>query len=347
MAIKKCLMKGEMTKVNKAVDKRKPATRKDQRLAKKQEDLFGDMFVKMEATVGPKLSKEPFADIALAMKKKMKIKGVKTSQAKVNRMLKRKIKPKGKIKPPKKISKISKEERVTFYRGKDQKIYDKYYSKYMDDPKLRTKKDFRIKWRDDVSKDIQSATTDWKLSSTRPGPTGLKMKAENMEMGIDVKTRLRRGYSPENRRLALQFGNRIKNEDYLKTRALHQAYMNKNNIKEVTLYRGVGGKTGVRLAKEIKRLDIGSTVTINQNSLVGYTSKQTVADSFGVMEGGVTLKIKVKSAGIVLHDDLWWDLFGDVYKIMEDMGLDGLNGEKEFMCLGKKLTLKIKDVVIK
>ena len=82
--IKKCLTKGEMTKVNKAVDKRKPATRKDQRFAKKQEEMFrklDDQFIKGIDNLDKKAK-------ITAIQSELKRKGVAVSRQKINRMLK-------------------------------------------------------------------------------------------------------------------------------------------------------------------------------------------------------------------------------------------------------------------
>lgn len=358
MSVKRCLTKGEMTKVNKAVDKRKPATRQKQRLAGKQEELFGKIIANKSFMnkVNKLKTKKLRIDTIHAEFKRIGSKiGVDASRAKLKRMFQEGLEiPKVKVKP--KISKIPKPvikpeipkvipkvKGVKFNNIKSQKIYDKHYNEFMADPKLKTKKDFKKEWKKIVAKDIKKSTTEWKFASTNPAPSGLKIKAENMEKGIEVPTRL----GQKVKRSAFKFANKIKEQDYLETRALHQAYMDKKGIKEITLYRGVGGETGVKIAKDIKKLKSGSSVTINQNSLVGYSSDYKVADSFGAAEGGITIRMKVKVTDIVLHDDLWGDLFGKVVDIMDDWGLDGLDGEKEFMCLGKKMIIKAEDITAK
>lgn len=105
MAIKKCLMKGEMTKVNKVVDKRKPATRKDQRFATKQEEIFDRLtkdkdFMKKLETLSPK-------NKIRAFQVEFERNRVTVSQAKIKRMLKGDI---GVKIPEPKIPKIPKPE---------------------------------------------------------------------------------------------------------------------------------------------------------------------------------------------------------------------------------------------
>lgn len=343
--VKKCLTKGEMTKVNKAVDKKKPATRKDQRLAGKQETFFDKKMGAGDKDFWEDMADYNKAERMTAVLLEFRRANIDISKSKITQLLNKKFKVKiPKIKKPRKIPTV---KGLVFSKAKDQKIYDSYYNGFMKDSKLKTKKDFTAKWKKIVSKDIKESTSTWKFSTSRPEPSGLKMKAESIERGIETRTRLKRGYSPENKRLSVKFANKIKTQDYLETRALHQAYMDKNNIRKVTLYRGIGGQRGRQLVIEIKKAGRKSIIEIDQNSLVGYSSKREVGNTFGVNSGGATIRLRMKSTDIVLHDDLWWDIFGDVVDIMEDHGLDGLDNEGEFMCLGKRVIVKMKDIAIK
>ncbi len=138
---------------------------------------------------------------------------------------------------------------------------------------------------------------------------------------------------------------------YIRVKAFSQTYMeNIYDTKEVTLYRGLNGEPGRRLANNIyKSWKKGgverSLFPVNDMSLVGYSSEQPVAMDFGtfsVVNGVVNneytlvLRQRIAIKDIVLPSDLF------------DVFANKTASEREFILLGKdKGNWALKDLYLR
>lgn len=102
----------------------------------------------------------------------------------------------------------------------------------------------------------------------------------------------------------------LSEEEYLKARAITQAYYAKKKVSNVTLYRGVGGSTGKQLKKDIiaAKKRGKKFITIKEQSLSSYSPDREVANAFGTDVGGVVIKRKVPVKDVFIHDDVWSDV---------------------------------------
>lgn len=192
----------------------------------------------------------------------------------------------------------------------------------------------------------------WQSSSMQFSPMALKHWAQILEkQGSTAKMIFPDGWGKEviakiKEELASS-GETYKNM-YLQLRALNQSYMETMNIKEVVLYRGTDGKFGEILAKSVEE---NSTMkrtrfSIMDPSLACYSSDKKVALSFSELlpsstsstykgPRGIMVKRVVPRKDIVVHKDL----------------LSGLTGrykdEAEFIVLGGKLSISLKDIIWK
>lgn len=172
--------------------------------------------------------------------------------------------------------------------------------------------------------DMYSVFLKWQSGTNLTLPTAVKVLASKMEgVPLIVKDK---GIL----RLAVSWAEG-KEDQYLRVRALNQAYMSRIGVVEETLYRGTDGATGRRLAGWIKEKELSPEVKLHdivleleENALVGYSSSSQVGHSFGSNLDGVTVIQKVKAADIVVHKNL-----------LSELTLE-LRSEEEFIILGGK-----------
>ncbi len=123
----------------------------------------------------------------------------------------------------------------------------------------------------------------------------------------------------------------ISDADYLRLRAINQAYMEHVGVDEVTLYRGTDGKEGEKIAAALRKTS-HKKATLMDAPIAGYTPKKSVADDFGFDVDGVTVKRTVRRSDIIIHEDL----LAGVTR--------GFRYEREMMVSGGKLEHDIKDM---
>lgn len=372
MSAKKCLCPKDHTKIKNAVDKNKPMSMPKQKMAEKQEKMFSDLnknpnFQKSLAGLNKSKTvtaiQEQYAQngviVTRSKIKKMMNNGVtviKPSTIKPSSIPKAKstkgsttsafqtvsmdlTPPIRRVVPP--ISKVTPISRMPSEKGaarfistKNQKTYDKYYDEFMNDGKLLTTKQFKDKWDSTMSSEMRTAVRSWKVGTDKVSVIGLKKKAEKLEIG-NLKTIIRKNYSASDLKKIINAEKAIGDDAYIKMRALSQSYFDKTGVRKVTLYRGTDGKTGKKLAKQIKEMQKSGkkTTIIHDNSLSGYTADAQTADGFGPYRGGITVRVKFDSKDVLLPHDLWpKSKFAD---------------ESEFMCIGGNRTVSLKDIALK
>ncbi len=149
----------------------------------------------------------------------------------------------------------------------------------------------------------------WRGTTQSLSPTGLKYKAELMEQK-PLKTFAKDSFTKEQLENAARA---IPDEEYIRVRAMTQAYYRGNGIKKVTLYRGTDGqKSGPAYRRKVEELRRkypeqwkDMTVEMRETSLVGWSDKQSIAKSFGDGVGGITVGLEVDAKEIFLPHQLW------------------------------------------
>lgn len=362
MAIKSCLTGGDKAQINNALKKNKPVSAEQQKLVEKQEK----MFTSLDKDFNKSIAGMKRMDKITAIQKKFSGNGVNITRQKINKMMKGeftvskpgvaispktipitkappievppvtkmpivKAPPKGLVEteaPPL----IPKSDSVQFLDSKNQALYNKHYNEFMQDAKLATKVNFQSKWKSTMPGSMHKAVKDWKIDTARKSAVGLKMKAEKLEVG-GLKTVVRKGLS---KKRMLEFADAertISDNAYVKMRALSQAYFDKMGIKNITLYRGTDGKTGKKIASQLKSMVAKGEkgmITITDNALTGYTSHSRIADRFGPYQGGVTVKVKFRANEVLLPYDLWPQTSHIT--------------EYESMCIGGRRSINLKDI---
>jgi hypothetical protein len=102
----------------------------------------------------------------------------------------------------------------------------------------------------------------------------------------------------------------VTKDQYLRMRALNQAYMEHLGEKQVTLYRGTNGDTGPKLVKELREaVKAGETDFVFPDSAIaGYSSSKSQGESWGKSNGGITVTATVPAHDIIVHEKLLCDL---------------------------------------
>lgn len=97
----------------------------------------------------------------------------------------------------------------------------------------------------------------------------------------------------------------------LHLRAFNQVYMKKAGIREVELWRGIGGEKGNLIAKSFFKEGYHRTkFSIVDASVSGYSSDRSVSAEFGLSftspESGFLMRRTAPAQDVVLHEDLLW-----------------------------------------
>ena len=176
---------------------------------------------------------------------------------------------------------------------------------------------------------------EWQKDTALDIPMKLKIKAFEMEKNLP-KVVYESGLSKNNYSNDL-YSVMFTDEDYLKIRAFNQAYMEILEQDVYTLYRGTDGKTGKKIRnyiiEESNKTEVKRTKWhMTDSALTGYTSNIKTANSFGANVGGVTVRLEVNKADIIIHKDLISGITRKHY------------GEKEFIVRGIDRPVDIKDI---
>jgi hypothetical protein len=173
---------------------------------------------------------------------------------------------------------------------------------------------------------------DWKHSAQGVGPAFLKAIAKRIErkkpkvyvdkgLLLDVKkgddALIVRSYRRKkgektliDQRIYIGTSKEDIKKQYIKMRALQQAIYKQEKIKNLLLYRGIGGKAGERLAKEIKEIIKSeksnweaAIFEMTNDGLSGYSLEKSVAISWGKGVDGVTISRNIDRKDVLFSID--------------------------------------------
>lgn len=149
--------------------------------------------------------------------------------------------------------------------------------------------------------------------------TGKEMKYPAKWLGMGMKF-------VDNFEQAVLNGEYLKKDDFLKIRALNQSYMESIGVKEMQLYRGTTGRTGMEYAKYLSNNPDITHIEIKDATVAGYSSDKGLADTFGYEPGGITVSRLVPASEIVWHKDLFssflnqWSSFNEEMEVLVSSG---------------------------
>jgi len=146
---------------------------------------------------------------------------------------------------------------------------------------------------------------DWQGSTNGKLPMALKFRAKSIEPKRtgDVFFKRGREYIEND---VTQFNKNMKTvQQYIRARAMNQAYMEVKGVRNVTLYRGTDGGTGMRLSdKIVESKGRLNKFNMTDNGLVGYSRDLDTARDFGIDGDGITIRRTYKREDIFFHEDL-------------------------------------------
>jgi hypothetical protein len=100
----------------------------------------------------------------------------------------------------------------------------------------------------------------------------------------------------------------ITTDDYIKIRALNQAYMERIGVNSIELYRGTDGKLGkelLEIVRKLKQTKSTNTLRIKDFNLCGYTSDRNMAINFIENGEGIGITKNIDIHKIFIHKDLF------------------------------------------
>ena len=155
----------------------------------------------------------------------------------------------------------------------------------------------------------RQALDKWRGTTQSEQPMGFKYKAELMESRhLDTFSR---------RRLTKQqlkaHADAIPDEEYIRIRAMTQAYYSSTGVRNVKLYRGTDGKkSGPAYRRRVSELRSRypkqweqMTVELKETSLVGWSDERSIAAAFGHNSGGITIGMDMPVEDILLSHEIW------------------------------------------
>ncbi len=234
----------------------------------------------------------------------------------------------------------TKKQAYIFRDGNVQGVYEsqmEIYSKWEVD-------DFKKKFKMEVGPELTKSLDEWGASTNTVEAIALKFKSETLE-AITGKVRvstLRLVRAEKARELAKRY---IDNDDYVRLRALTQAYYKKTGKKTIKLWRGIDGNSGDVYRKQLQELwtkaeaqgtswkeFIEQTITIKEDAVTGWTTDRVLAKSFGGGTNGILVEKTIDVKDILVSDDIW-------------LKKETLIGEHEFLVKGGTYEIKIGDIL--
>ncbi len=140
---------------------------------------------------------------------------------------------------------------------------------------------------------MYTALDRWQNSTYKYEAMALKVKASSLENSTkDAKIFWTNRFSSKGKVSDIEFlATRMKDDDYIKLRAMNQAYMKVRNMRSIKLYRGTDGRTGrVLVDKLISNPE--SEFTFEDANIAGYTKSKRIARSFGTQKGGLVVTLQ-------------------------------------------------------
>ena len=219
-----------------------------------------------------------------------------------------------------------------------QETYEKYRQKY---DKWRPQKFSlgNINETRELSEEAKNMIRTWQLSTTESTPTALKstigkyMSRKVPSARVAEKITRDPYLMSELKDRIERMGTKSYKNAIVRLQALTDAKNAVMKTKTITVYRGVGGRTGKKLkeqAKNLKKLkgDKG-VVRIKQDALVSYTTDIEKAKKFG--RGGVVIKQEVP--------------VNEIFFDARISSLEQMMEEKEVILYGSDRTLSIGDII--
>jgi hypothetical protein len=245
----------------------------------------------------------------------------------------------GELAPPLETSQIVKG--VVFRDPEHQKLFDELVEKYKDLDATQ----LRALCQQECPNTLY-ALNRWQGSTQGASPSAFKMKVELME-GRNLHAYSKQGgITREKIRKDPLFklaDEKLPDDEYIRMRAMTQAYYRTKKRKKVRLYRGTGGRTGSTHAQKIREIRSGTPgwqnelYEIEQNAAAGWSSSKAIASGsggpWGHRRGGITEKAQISVEDIILPHDFW--------------PKTGYHNEKEFIVIGDRFrTVPLNDIAI-
>lgn len=230
---------------------------------------------------------------------------------------------------------VAKKPKSLFKNPEHQRAYESYLAEYS---KISGgASEFRKVFNRDCDKIVKGLDA-WQGSTQGTLPASLKYLAASLEKRR-LKAFVRKDAVGEG--LLEKAKGFYPVDQYLRARAISQAYMKQLKVKTVELYRGTDGGSGIQFAESVERRWYASSdptefykgkFEIRENALVGYTSEFKIAKEFGTNSRGIAVRRRVKADDIFVHHDVW--------------PKEGYVTEKEFILFGEEKTrVPFKDVL--
>lgn len=228
---------------------------------------------------------------------------------------------------------------VTFKNSEHQRFYEERLKEYGE----WDVGSFKRRFKGEVGRRVNQGLTDWTADISELRALALKKKAQLLEKGA-TRMRVPKFYTKDDLVDLAEYVDDITDEDYLKLRALTQAYYRKRGIRNITLQRGVDGKTGAKYSRQLEKLRKADpaafrdmSFTIKEDTIVGYTSEEKIALKFGrdaEYKKGITVVREVDVRDVFVSDDIW----GEKTKFVQS--------EKETIIFGGEYTVKVADLIL-
>jgi len=184
--------------------------------------------------------------------------------------------------------------------------------------------------KDEVLSKMKQIARTWQSSTSEMEPMALKIWGSRLEKTNKV---LFRTFDEAGiKALKEAVSTFMSADDYLRIRAFNQAYMDMIGQKSVTLYRGTDGGKGKAIRDALNRGAKRNRWNMNDSSLAGYSDSLHEADKFGMLEKGVTIRIKIKGSDIIIHRDFLSPLTEKMYR------------EREWIVKGIEKYVNLKDI---
>lgn len=197
---------------------------------------------------------------------------------------------------------------VRFRDPEHQKMFEDLVSKYQG----KDAKALRDLFRQECP-NAAGVLDDWRGSTQGLYPSAFKMKAELLE-SRNLHAYSKRGFTRADIRkdpVLKAADERIPDEEYIRIRAMTQAYYKTHRKKKtVKLHRGTGGSTGAAYRRQVREIVQNNPETwdrmvlqIEQNSVTGWSSNKAVAEGFG--RGGITEHTEIPVEDIIAAHETW------------------------------------------
>jgi len=197
---------------------------------------------------------------------------------------------------------------------------------------LKLQQEFKDKLTERGSRFKRRSIGDWQGSTMNGDPMLMKRAASEMESNIG-----KMAYPRDWDQLKIDGIKKaeLPREDYLDLRAFNQAYMERLGIEYEDLYRGLDGRTGAKIARDIAKEGMHRTKwPIEESPLTGFSSSKEIADKFGAARGAMTYTRKVPRSEIVVHRDLLSGITSSFTR------------EQEFIIIGGKRKINLSEIDI-